>query len=70
MHTLTDREYKIIRLRFGVEEGYARTLNEVADVMKVSAERIANIEEKIVQKLLKGNRGTVIANDLLACSYN
>jgi len=49
--TLTEREKKILVLRFGVQDGCARTLEEVGNVFKVTRERVRQIEAKALKKL-------------------
>ena len=49
--TLTERERKILELRFGLSDGYARTLEEVGKQYKVTRERIRQIEAKALRKL-------------------
>jgi len=49
--TLTDREKKILVLRFGISDGCARTLEEVGNVFKVTRERVRQIEAKALKKL-------------------
>ena len=49
--SLTERERKILRLRFGLQDGYARTLEEVGKQFKVTRERIRQIEAKALRKL-------------------
>ncbi len=51
LDTLTERERDVIKLRFGLEDGYARTLEEVGHVFKVTRERIRQIEAKALKKL-------------------
>ncbi|MEE8424762.1 MAG: sigma-70 family RNA polymerase sigma factor, partial [Elusimicrobiota bacterium] len=51
LSTLTDREAKIIKLRFGIGTGYPRTLEEVGRIFKVTRERVRQIESKAVRKL-------------------
>jgi DNA-directed RNA polymerase sigma subunit (sigma70/sigma32) len=51
LSTLTDRERKILMLRFGVMDGSARTLEEVGNVFKVTRERVRQIEAKALKKL-------------------
>ncbi len=51
LKTLTFREREIIRLRYGLGDGYAYTLEEVGRIFKVTRERVRQIEAKAVQKL-------------------
>ena len=48
---LTPRERKILELRFGLVDGYARTLEEIGKQFKVTRERIRQIEAKGLRKL-------------------
>ena len=54
--TLTDREQRVLRLRFGLDDGRARTLEEVGKVFDVTRERIRQIEAKAVRKLRHPSR--------------
>ena len=54
--TLTEREEKVIRLRFGLEDGKARTLEEVGQLFGVTRERIRQIEAKALRKLRHPSR--------------
>ena len=54
--TLTEREEKVIRLRFGLEDGKARTLEEVGNKFGVTRERIRQIEAKALRKLRHPSR--------------
>lgn len=49
--TLTDREKKILLLRFGVSDGCSRTLEEVGNIFRVTRERVRQIEAKALKKL-------------------
>jgi len=51
LSTLTDRERKILILRFGLEDGAPKTLEEVGSIFKVTRERIRQIEAKALRKL-------------------
>ena len=52
LSTLTEREQKVLRLRFGLDDGRARTLEEVGKVFNVTRERIRQIEAKALRKLV------------------
>lgn len=54
--TLTDREKQVLMLRFGLEDGKARTLEEVGKNFKVTRERIRQIEAKALRKLRHPSR--------------
>ncbi len=51
LHTLTPREEKVIRLRFGLDDGQQRTLEEVGKEFNVTRERIRQIEAKALRKI-------------------
>jgi len=51
LKTLTGREREIIRLRYGLDDGYSYTLEEVGRIFKVTRERVRQIEAKAVRKL-------------------
>ncbi len=51
LKTLTEREEKVIRLRYGLGDGYPRTLEEVGRVFNVTRERVRQIEAKALRKL-------------------
>ena len=51
LHTLTPREEKVIRLRFGLEDGQAHTLEEVGKEFNVTRERIRQIEARALRKI-------------------
>ena len=54
--TLTDREQQVLRLRFGLDDGRQRTLEEVGQKFQVTRERIRQIEAKALRKLRHPNR--------------
>ncbi len=54
--TLTEREQEVLRLRFGLDDGRQRTLEEVGQQFKVTRERIRQIEAKALRKLRHPNR--------------
>ena len=56
LDTLTDREQKVLRLRFGLDDGRPRTLEEVGREFNVTRERIRQIEAKALRKLRHPSR--------------
>jgi RNA polymerase primary sigma factor len=56
LNTLTDREAKVLKLRFGLEDGKARTLEEVGQQFNITRERIRQIEAKALRKLRHPSR--------------
>ena len=56
LDTLTPREEKVLRLRFGIEDGRTRTLEEVGTEFNVTRERIRQIEAKALRKLRHPSR--------------
>ena len=56
LNTLTEREQKVLRLRFGLDDGRARTLEEVGKEFEVTRERIRQIEAKALRKLRHPSR--------------
>ena len=56
LDTLTDREQQVLRLRFGLDDGRARTLEEVGKEFHVTRERIRQIEAKALRKLRQPSR--------------
>jgi len=56
LESLTDREQKVLRLRFGLDDGKIRTLEEVGQVFDVTRERIRQIEAKALRKLRHPSR--------------
>jgi len=51
LYTLTEREAQVLRLRFGIGDGYPRTLEEVGAIFSVTRERVRQIEAKALRKL-------------------
>ena len=56
LDTLTDREQKVLKLRFGLADGRPRTLEEVGKEFHVTRERIRQIEAKALRKLRHPSR--------------
>ena len=56
LETLTEREQKVLRLRFGLDDGRPRTLEEVGKEFRVTRERIRQIEAKALRKLRHPSR--------------
>ena len=56
LDSLTPREKKVLRLRFGLDDGKARTLEEVGKEFNVTRERIRQIEAKALRKLRHPSR--------------
>ena len=56
LNTLNDRERKVIQLRFGLNDGHPRTLEEVGREFGVTRERIRQIESKTLSKLRHPSR--------------
>ncbi len=60
LKSLTPREERVIRLRFGIDDGYHRTLEEVGNIFNVTRERIRQIEDKALRKLRHPTRASVL----------
>ncbi len=60
LNTLSERESKIIRLRFGLDSGYPRTLEEVGKMFDVTRERVRQIEAKAIRKLRHPSRSKML----------
>ena len=65
--TLTEREQKVLRLRFGLDDGRARTLEEVGKEFNVTRERIRQIEAKALRKLRHPCRSRKLKDYLEEC---
>jgi len=66
--TLTEREKKVLRLRFGIGDGYPRTLEEVGVIFRVTRERVRQIEAKALRKLRHPIRSRKLQNFLTIVS--
>ncbi|MBA7477799.1 RNA polymerase sigma factor SigA [subsurface metagenome] len=64
LNTLNDRERKVIQLRFGLQDGHPRTLEEVGREFGVTRERIRQIESKTLGKLRHPNRSGILRDFL------
>ena len=64
LSTLTEREKKVLELRFGLDDGRSRTLEEVGKEFKVTRERIRQIEAKALRKLHHPSRGNKLKDYL------
>ena len=60
LHTLSEREEKVIKLRFGLDDGRTRTLEEVGKEFNVTRERIRQIEAKALRKLRHQSRSKAL----------
>ena len=60
LHTLTPREEQVIKLRFGLEDGRPRTLEEVGKKFEITRERIRQIEAKALRKLRHPSRSKTL----------
>jgi RNA polymerase primary sigma factor len=64
LKSLTFREREIIRLRYGLVDGYSYTLEEVGRIFKVTRERVRQIEAKAVSKMQNPVRAQQLAGYL------
>jgi len=64
LNTLTEREKRVLRLRFGIGDGYPRTLEEVGSMFNVTRERVRQIEAKALRKLRHPIRSRRLKNFL------
>ena len=64
LHTLTPREEQVIKLRFGLEDGRPRTLEEVGKQFNITRERIRQIEAKALRKLRHPSRSKTLKDYL------
>ena len=54
--TLDEREHQVIRLRFGLDDGQPRTLDQIGKLFGLSRERVRQIEREVMVKLRNGDR--------------
>ena len=64
LSTLTFREREIVKLRYGIGDGYTYTLEEVGRIFRVTRERVRQIEAKAVRKLRHPVRARQLASFL------
>ena len=64
LRTLTFREREIVKLRYGIGDGYTYTLEEVGRIFRVTRERVRQIEAKAVRKLRHPVRARQLASFL------
>ena len=69
LHTLSEREKKVIQLRFGLTDGHPRTLEEVGREFGVTRERIRQIESKTLSKLRHPSRSQKLRDYLCAGAF-
>ena len=60
LHTLSPREEKVVKMRFGLEDGSEHTLEEVGRSFAVTRERIRQIEAKALRKLRHPSRARLV----------
>jgi RNA polymerase primary sigma factor len=64
LETLKEREADVLRLRFGLKDGSAHTLEEVGNVYQVTRERVRQIEAKALRKLMHPSRSRLLRDYL------
>ncbi|MEE8458369.1 MAG: sigma-70 family RNA polymerase sigma factor, partial [Phycisphaerales bacterium] len=69
LKTLTYREREILKLRYGIGDGYTYTLEEVGRIFKVTRERVRQVESKAIRKLQHPVRKTRLASFLNGQDY-
>lgn len=67
---MSDREAGVLRLRFGLTDGYPRTLDEIGQTYGVTRERVRQIEQKAFQKLVNRHAGNDVLRALLDTDYS
>ncbi|XP_024395432.1 uncharacterized protein [Physcomitrium patens] len=60
LRTLNPREREVLRLRFGLDDGRSKTLEEIGQIFKVTRERIRQIEAKAMRKLRQPSRNSIL----------
>lgn len=60
LKTLTEREISVMRLRYGLEDGKMRTLEDIGRLFNVTRERVRQIEAKAMRKLKQPDRNEVL----------
>ena len=60
LRTLNPREREVLRLRFGIEDGRPKTLEEIGNIFKVTRERIRQIEKKAMRKMRQPTRNSIL----------
>eukprot|EP00850_Spirogloea_muscicola_P019784 SM000199S05411 [mRNA] locus=s199:123460:125778:+ [translate_table: standard] len=60
LHTLNPREREVMRLRYGLDDGRVKTLEEIGNIFRVTRERIRQIESKALRKLRQPSRNSVL----------
>eukprot|EP00850_Spirogloea_muscicola_P003949 SM000016S01937 [mRNA] locus=s16:728202:730520:- [translate_table: standard] len=60
LHTLNPRESEVMRLRYGLDDGRVKTLEEIGNIFRVTRERIRQIESKALRKLRQPSRNSVL----------
>ena len=68
LKSLTPREERVITLRFGLEDGRARTLEELGKEFNVTRERVRQIEAKALRKLRHPSRAKLLRDYLYSCA--
>jgi RNA polymerase primary sigma factor len=64
LDTLSEREAKVLRLRYGLDDGRPRTLEEVGREFNVTRERVRQIEAKALRKIRNPNRSSKLRDFL------
>jgi RNA polymerase primary sigma factor len=67
LHTLNPRERDVLRLRYGLDDGRTKTLEEIGHIFRVTRERIRQIEAKAMRKLRQPSRNNALREYLEIC---